>query len=115
MPNQIMVIQPYRVAGTWVFDDPATGLVQEPFVEGIPAIIDQMVHDIPDAAQGFRMLFSASPFPGSTAFTFQRGEYDGAWYRHHQLGEGWLCPAMLLYFSEPPPKLYAKAEAIRKP
>ena len=37
MANQIMVIAPYWLdeAGTWVFDDPATDLKQEPFVEGI--------------------------------------------------------------------------------
>ena len=34
MPNQMMVIAPYwlEAAGTWVFDDPATDLKQEPFV-----------------------------------------------------------------------------------
>jgi hypothetical protein len=31
MPNQILVIKPYWHLGTWVFDDPATDLVQEPF------------------------------------------------------------------------------------
>ncbi len=34
--NSILIIQPYRYAGTWVFDDPNAQLVQEPFVEGIP-------------------------------------------------------------------------------
>src|SRR5690606_20243359 len=86
MPNHIMVIQPYRASGTWVFDDAATDLVQEPFVEGIPEIIDQMVQDIPNATKGFRMLFSASPFPGSICFDRQRKEYAGAWYRNDELG-----------------------------
>src|SRR5687768_9243597 len=61
--NSIMVLMPYRVAGTWVFDDPSVGLRQEPFVAGIPEMIDEMVKDIPDAAQGFRLLFSGQPFP----------------------------------------------------
>jgi hypothetical protein len=66
MPNQIMVIAPYwlETAGTWVFDDPATDLNQEPFVEGIPEMIDDLVADIPNARSGFRLLFSAAPFPG---------------------------------------------------
>jgi hypothetical protein len=66
MPNQIMVIAPYWLeeAGTWVFDDPAAGLHQEPFVNGVPEMIDQLVQDIPNACGGFRLLFSASPFPG---------------------------------------------------
>ena len=66
MPNQIMVIAPYWLeeAATWVFDDSVTGLKQEPFVEGVPEMIDQLVADIADARIGFRLLFSASPFPG---------------------------------------------------
>jgi hypothetical protein len=38
--NSIMVIFPYRHQGTWMFDDERVELVQEPFVEGMPEIID---------------------------------------------------------------------------
>jgi hypothetical protein len=43
MSNHIMVIAPYWLeeAGTWVFDDPAAGLHQEPFVSGVPEMRDQ--------------------------------------------------------------------------
>jgi hypothetical protein len=41
--NAIMVIAPYRHEGTWVFDDPSAGLVKEPFVAGIPEMIDILV------------------------------------------------------------------------
>jgi hypothetical protein len=64
MPNQINVIAPYWSNGTWVYDDSRHDRCQEPFVMGIPAMIDSMVQDIPKARQGFRLLFSASPFPG---------------------------------------------------
>ena len=66
MANQIMVIAPYWLddAGTWVFDDEAKDLTQEPFVQGIPQMIDGLVAEIPNAGTGFRLLFSASPFPG---------------------------------------------------
>ncbi len=64
MSNQIQVISPYWLHGTWVFDDPATDLVQEPFVSGVPEMIDDLVADIPDARSGFRLLFSSQPFPG---------------------------------------------------
>ncbi|MGA2257637.1 MAG: hypothetical protein ABSG53_23490 [Thermoguttaceae bacterium] len=59
MPNQIMVIAPYWVndLGVWVFDDPKVGLEQEPFVSGVPEMIDFLVKDIPKAKSGFRMLF----------------------------------------------------------
>ena len=39
---------------------------KEPFIAGIDTMIDQMTADIPWAQEGFRALFSASPFPGDT-------------------------------------------------
>ena len=36
----------------WVFDDPDVGLVREPFVAGMPEIIDHVVRDIPNASVG---------------------------------------------------------------
>ncbi|NDC10677.1 MAG: hypothetical protein EBZ75_15335 [Oxalobacteraceae bacterium] len=39
MSNQIQVISPYWLHGTWVFDDDRVGLVEEPFVSGVPEMI----------------------------------------------------------------------------
>jgi hypothetical protein len=64
MANAIHVIVPYRHASTWVFDDPRVGLSQEPFVSGIPEMIDTIVEKIPNAEKGFRLLFASAPFPG---------------------------------------------------
>ena len=72
--NSIRVIFPYLYNGTWVFDDDTVGLVREPFVSGIPQMINELVVDIPDAQKGFRLIFSATPFPGySTKVTRRRG------------------------------------------
>lgn len=114
MTNQIMVIQPYRFAHTWVFDDDAVSLVKEPFVCGIPEIIDQMTLDIPDAANGFRMLFSSSSFPSAACFDITHEEHGGAWYENEDFGTGWLCPALMLYFSKPPKTLYVACETLKK-
>jgi hypothetical protein len=115
--NAIMVIAPYRYQGTWVFDDAATGLVREPFVAGVPEMIDHLVADIPNAASGFRMLFSARPFPGhQKKLVWTRADEggDGNYYRLDDPPmEGWLCPALLKYFAQAPPELYVKAEAIK--
>lgn len=35
MSNSIFVISPYKMNGMWVFDDPARGLAQEPFVSAV--------------------------------------------------------------------------------
>ena len=114
MPNQIMVIAPYWLeeVGTWVFDDPAVGLCQEPFVSGVPEMIEYLVKNIRNARSGFRLLFSASPFPGyEKRLTWQREEMSGNWYATDDLPmKGWLCPALFRYFDQAPAELYVKAE-----
>jgi len=111
--NSLIAIFPYRYRGFWVFDDLAVGLIQEPFVAGEDVIIDRLTAHIPDAAGGFRLLFSATPFPGYTArLEWQREDLGGNWYFSDTLGlEGWLCPALLKYFASPPRDIYAKFEA----
>ena len=111
--NAIGIIVPYKYEGMWVFDDPAVGLVREPFVSGIDTMIDRLVASIPDADRGFRLLFSASPFPGYTVkLEWRREEYGGNWYYSPQFDmEGWLCPALFKYFDAAPRELYGRAEA----
>jgi hypothetical protein len=110
--NSLFVIAPYRYEGMWVFDDPRVGLVREPFVSGIDEMIDRLVADIPNAAKGFRLIFSPTPFPGHQAkLEWRRSEYGGNWYWCEQYGvEGWLCPALFKYFEKAPAELYARAE-----
>jgi len=114
--NSIVVIKPYRLHGTWVFDDPAAGLKQEPFVAGVPEMIDVLVKDIPNARDGFRLLFSANEFPGTQkTLTWQRGESGGNYYRLDSPDmEGWLCPALFKYYKTAPKQLFVKAEAIKE-
>lgn len=111
--NALMVLAPYRHAGTWVFDDPQAGLVREPFVSGVPEMIDHLVKDIPGATNGFRLLFSAQPFPGyQQQLTWLRGDMGGNYYRMEEPRmEGWICPAMFRYYQTAPKELYVKAEA----
>lgn len=110
--NALILIMPYRHAGTWVFDDPSAGLVREPFVAGVPEMIDVLVRDIPGATNGFRLLFSAQPFPGyQKKLTWLRGDMGGNYYKMEEPAmEGWLCPAMFRYYRTAPKELYVKAE-----
>ena len=113
--NVLKVIRPYFAHGTWVFDDPATGLKAEPFVEGVPRMIDRLVADIPDARSGFRLTFSGDPFPDHE-LVLKRGErYGGGYYYVDPAtgSRGWLCPALFKYFREAPEAIYAKADPIR--
>jgi len=114
--SQIVAIAPYwhEQVGTWVFDDRRVGLQQEPFVSGVPEMLDHLVHGIPDARRGFRLLFSGSPFPGfQQQLTRRRAECGGTWYGSDDPPmEGWLCPALFRYFPEAPDEIYVKAESI---
>ena len=115
MSNVLMVIEPYWDANSWLFDDASKGLEREPFVQGIPEMIDELVKDIPNARAGFVLLFSAQPFAGyQIELSLLREEYGGHWYRPKDSdAEGWLCPALLKYSDAPPASLYIKAEAGR--
>ena len=66
--NQPMMIEPYWSSdlSTWVFDDPAVELEQEPFVKGATVIIDELVRNIPDARDGFRGSSPTRPSPVSS-------------------------------------------------
>jgi len=112
--NAIGVIAPYKYLGMWVFDDPATGIVREPFVSGIDTMIDRLVTSIPNAEAGFRLVFSGAPFPGYTVkLEWRREEFGGNWYYSRQFDiEGWLCPALFKYFDQAPKQLYARAEVV---
>lgn len=138
--NSINVIKPYLWEGIWVFDDPARDLHKEALVSGMPEIIKALcqINNISDesASKGFRLIFSATPFPGAQlhAKHVEQGTGDGElgsdevtgnWYEvdslKTQTGEivpadkgmkGWLCPALFKYFDHTPKALYAKAEGI---
>lgn len=114
--NSIMVLHPYWKFNTWVFTDPITGLVDEPFVAGFPAIIDEMVKDIPNAIDGFIGTFSGSYFPDYTHVItkVRTDEYGVGTYYQLDGTElvGWLCPALFKYFTEAPDKIYIKVEGL---
>jgi hypothetical protein len=111
--DAVRVIEPSRHGDSWVFDDPAVGLVREPFVAGVTEMLDRLSAGIPGAAGGFRLLFAAHPFKGHQAtLAWARADpVEGNWYRAEDTGEeGWLCPALSFYFPAPPPTIYLQAE-----
>lgn len=118
LENSIMVLTPYRHNGMWVFDDPETGLVREPFVSGVPEILDALLvrQGVVSPETGFRLVFSASPFPGHQLKAgWLRPEFGGNWYGVDTPSgqvEGWLCPALYKYFSEAPKELYVRVESL---
>ena len=112
MSNALMVIFPYRHKGMWVFDDEDVGLNKEPFVSGADTVIDRAIETlgIENADQGFRLIFSASPFPDyHLKLDWLRAGDFGNWYKAEQFDmEGWLCPALFKYFDEAPKEIYTR-------
>ena len=130
MSNVLMVIQPYWYEGTWVFDDASKGLEKEP-LEGhfeaelreirvlarliggrVTKMIDYLVKDIPNAREGFILLFSSQPFAGYQVELNRIAEENGGClYRgKNYSAEAWLSPALFRYFETTPESLYIKAE-----
>ncbi len=114
--NSIMVLKPYKWEGMWVFDDEKTGLVREPFVAGVPEILGALLEHqgipVKDAKQGFRLIFSAIPFPGHQLSARRLGDEGGGnWYEESVTkARGWLCPALFRYFDIAPDKLHVRVE-----
>ena len=88
MANAIQIIAPYRYNGTWVFDDPAVELEREPFVAGIPEMIDTLVGEAIGECNRFRLLFADRPFPGSQI------EWFASTRKSRGTGTGWQAPRM---------------------
>lgn len=115
MKNSIMVLYPYLDHGTWVFDDAAVGLVKEAFVAGIPEILEKLLakEGVEHPETGFRLIFSAVPFPThQLKGTWLREECGGNWYGTEDGLEGWLCPALFKYFEAAPTDLYIRVETL---
>ena len=112
--NSLFVIEPYRHAGTWVFDDARVDLKAEPFIAGIPEMIDRLIAPIEGSENGFRLIFSASNFPGAQLeLTREHEEVEGWWYRADAYdAHGWLCPALFKYFDEAPEGIWVRAESL---
>ncbi|MFC1497917.1 tyrosine-protein phosphatase [Verrucomicrobiota bacterium] len=114
--NSLHVIWPYNVQGVWAFDDKDRRLVREPFVGAINPMIDQLVTNIPNAKVGFRLLFSSGFIPEHNAkLVWVKNEGRGNWYYCEKFKtRGWLCPALLKYFPEPPKEIYVRVEPLPK-
>jgi hypothetical protein len=110
----VMEIYPRKVGPTWIFDDRAKGITNEPFVGGTNQIIDSLVDQakIPNARFGFALRFSSDPFPGyQKKLIWMSQDNGGNWYLDSSIGTvGWLCPQLFAYFEEAPNELYAAAE-----
>jgi hypothetical protein len=112
----IFTIRPYRHNGLWVFDYPPV-LTREPFVAGMPEIIDTVLLDeieagrFPDSdpEDGFTLMFSEAPIPDEVQYclTWLSAEAGGNHYKLEGSDlKGWLCPALSLFYKKAPKQLF---------
>ncbi len=102
----------------WVFDIPFAGISDEPFVDGIPEIIEDYLlkSKLLSTAQkyGVTVLFSGAKrkpkeFGHGTYFKLTKlhTENGGCWYKDNISGfEGWLCPNLYQYFASSPQQIH---------
>ncbi len=114
----IFTIYPYfdhKAFQLWVFDDERTGLIEEPLIQGIDRMIEELTADIQNADEGFRLTFSDQAFEGhQVRLDWLRLDEanEGNWYWCNELKiEGWLCPALFLYFPQAPEHIYISVGA----
>lgn len=107
--NQINLIYPYKTQyGGWSFDDAEVGLQGEPFVAGIPEIIDALVGN----ATKFEAAISKDPIKDYTCRLIRDEEGKGDYTMEETGAKGWLCPATLKYFPEYPANIYVKIKTL---
>jgi hypothetical protein len=129
---QILTLHPYLKDTTWVFDDPRTNLKEEAFVLGSSEVLTRLVKmkAIPDAGKGFTLHFADEQFDGFDAeLRWLRSDdaqvvpgQDGSaaqicgnWYTGVVAGEemeGWLCPALGLYFGAAPSRIFVRVDPL---
>ena len=104
---------------TWIYDDSEIGVFGEPFVSGADKMLTQLrAIQVGPGRDPFRVVFSASPFPGALEAKRPDEEDGGVWYKAELQGHvlrGWLCNHFFDYFEDAPPSVYVKADAIASP
>ena len=99
-----------RSGSVWIFDDPSRGIVNEPFVAGMPEIIDEFA----GGSGLIDVLFAPAKFPGANMHLIKlEDDCGGATYRLDSTGmTGWLCPVLLQYMSPAPEDIYTQVMQI---
>ena len=119
MNNSLTTIRPYKYNNVqWVFDDSSTGLNKEAFVAGVDTTLDQISKELNiDPEKGLTCTFAGVRFPGCNLVLkhMQPDEFHvGNWYQAVESSfkvkgfQMWFCPALLLYFKNPPKYIYGK-------
>lgn len=122
----MFTIEPYWQHNAWVFDDKRVGLLAEPLVGNINMMVDRMLIEKTKGAHSpesrahalkihretpnFRLTFTDTAPADNNALKLNllRTDASGSDYYCSKYNlEGWLCPALFLYYPKAPKSIYA--------
>jgi len=118
-PNHVKVTV-FRLGDFWVFDDPFFKVENEPFVSGMPAMINVALTLLTNSSNHkmFDLEISTEPSEiqpdNDIVLTKSHEEEEGCWYWWNQaILEGWLSPYFSARFTKQfgtpfPEKLYLR-------
>ena len=111
MKNCIFVIKPYKWEGMW--DSTTLTWASSKNLRRRCGHDDRRATShIPNATRASWPSSRPATSPMRKSCWWAREEGGGNVYRWAEKGmEGWLCPALLRYFTEPPEKLYIQVKA----
>lgn len=101
-------LEVYPTGCGWAFDDPRREIVREPFVEGMPQIIDLLIEESSFPRALFTLGICDQLYSGAQiSLTYDRSEAGGAWYTCPQYDlSGWFSHRLYDYYDAPPQTLY---------
>lgn len=109
--NEVNILYPTRSRwGVWAFTDLAVGLYEEPFVGEINTMIDFFTK----GREECMVYISHNPLPDASGHLIRMEDETDGWYMLEGTEmTGWLCPAVLKYFSGYPDHIYFKIEEVK--
>ena len=111
-PPTAMRLHLYKQGSTWMFDDTAHNIKQEPFVEGSSEMIDLILSDfgVPTHGRGgVTVEFGLEKTHPDMVEIRKVGDMDLNWARYEYSGhQGDFCPVTTAYLGNHPDRFYVR-------
>ena len=111
-PPTAMRLHLYKQGSTWMFDDTAHNIKQEPFVEGSSEMIDLILSDfgVPTYGRGgVSVEFGLERTHPDMVEIRKVGDMDLNWARYEYSGhQGDFCPVTTAYLGNHPDRFYVR-------
>lgn len=112
--NAVKFIQLYKKGSTWGFDEPALGLIFEPFILGASELLEYMIQNLEtlENKETPQIVFAENLPDYDYKVYIKEDLGTSAWYtytnKEGEVMDFYLCPCLTLYFSIPPSTICVK-------